>query len=381
MKVSHYFIVVGFVLISVLGIIGNSFTIYVFRPRRRRLRLKQMNLLIFYLAIIDLISSVLNPILFLYWEFTQYTSWDFGNFMCILLPSFRKISIIISLGMISLITIERALIITHYRHLNITCRNVSLFVFIIILSSILTEFNYIMRLENSPKTFKVKVLCDDAETKISKTNLFTTSYSCDEIKTKKLNINNIMSSHKFKHLKDSNVEYGNQKPEDLLKGDFNAKCNMSCNPMQSTCDLRITKATAYINLCTVILRYSIALTIVIFSNMFIYKTLNSSDTFNILMGQNHSAREKGIFRLLVAMAIAFFCFVLPKEIYDVVYQFRSVGGDIINLKLSSEIDGFLALLQTANCVCNVFIYARLHKRFKATYSESLRRISLRFSIH
>ena len=148
MKVSHYFIVVGFVLISVLGIIGNSFTIYVFRPRRRRLRLKQMNLLIFYLAIIDLISSVLNPILFLYWEFTQYTSWDFGNFMCILLPSFRKISIIISLGMISLITIERALIITHYRHLNITCRNVSLFVFIIILSSILTEFNYIMRLEN-----------------------------------------------------------------------------------------------------------------------------------------------------------------------------------------------------------------------------------------
>ena len=137
MEEFRYFVIVGFVLISLFGILGNSFTIYVFKPRRRQTRLKQMNLLIFYLAIIDIISSILNPTLFLYWEFTNHSRWDFGTFLCTALPSFRQISIVVSLGMILLITMERALIITNFQRVHLTCRKINVFVFFIILSSVL----------------------------------------------------------------------------------------------------------------------------------------------------------------------------------------------------------------------------------------------------
>ena len=151
--------------------------------------------------------------------------------------------------------------------------------------------------------------------------------------------------------------------------------------MQATCELHSTKVTAYINLCTVILRYLIALTIVIVSNVLIYKAFNDKNRINTLGNQSFSDKSKGVFRLLVAMATVFFCLVLPKEIFEVVYQFLSFNDNKTSFHFSADLNAFLALVQTCNCVSNIFIYARLHKRFRATYSESLRRISLRFSFN
>ena len=390
MHVFSYFIVVGFLFISIFGIIGNSFTIYVFKPKRNRSKLKQMNLLIFYLAIIDLVSSILNPSLFVYWEITQYSRWDFGEFLCSVLPSFRKISMVVSLGVILLITMERALVISNFQDVSISCRKINVFVFATILASIFTEINYVTRLQLSPKEFNLRLVCDHVREQYQERNsitaisdehggsvifLYSTSYSCDEIKAKRLTAKDITSNRKF-----TNEEHVNKT---LLRGvlmsDINAKCQISCNPMQATCELHSTKVTAYINLCTVILRYLIALTIVIVSNVFIYKAFNDKDQINILQNQSFSEKSKGVFRLLVAMATVFFCLVLPKEIFEVVYQFLTFNDNKISFHFSAELNAFLALVQTCNCVSNIFIYARLHKRFRATYSESLRRISLRFS--
>ena len=392
MHVFSYFIVVGFLFISIFGIIGNSFTIYVFKPRRNRSKLKQMNLLIFYLAIIDLVSSILNPALFVYWEITQYSRWDFGEFLCSVLPSFRKISMVISLGVILLITMERALVISNFQVVSISCRKINLFVLVTILASILTEINYVTRLQLSPKEFKLKLACDQVGVQYQEQNsitaisnehdgsvifLYSTSYSCDEIKSKKLSAKDVASNRQFTN----KVHVNETLLGRLLISDVNARCEISCNPMPATCELHSTKVTAYINLCTVILRYLIALTIVIVSNVFIYKAFNDKDRIYTLQNQSSSDKSNGVFRLLVAMATVFFCLVLPKEIFEVVYQFLSFNDNKISFHLSADLNAFLALLQICNCVSNIFIYARLHKRFRATYSESLRRISLRFSFN
>ena len=392
MHVFSYFIVVGFLFISIFGIIGNSFTIYVFKPRRNRSKLKQMNLLIFYLAIIDLVSSILNPALFVYWEITQYSRWDFGEFLCSVLPSFRKISMVISLGVILLITMERALVISNFQVVSISCRKINLFVLVTILASILTEINYVTRLQLSPKEFKLKLACDQVGVQYQEQNsitaisnehdgsvifLYSTSYSCDEIKSKKLSAKDVASNRQFTN----KVHVNETLLGRLLISDVNARCEISCNPMPATCELHSTKVTTYINLCTVILRYLIALTIVIVSNVFIYKAFNDKDRIYTLQNQSSSDKSNGVFRLLVAMATVFFCLVLPKEIFEVVYQFLSFNDNKISFHLSADLNAFLALLQTCNCVSNIFIYARLHKRFRATYSESLRRISLRFSFN
>lgn len=230
MEVFGYFVVVGFVFISLFGIIGNSVAIYVFKPRQIKTRLKQMNLLVYYLAVIDLVSSILNPMLFLYWEFTDHSRWDFGSFLCTVLPSFRQISIVISLGIILLIVMERALSITTFKRVQLTYRKIKVFVFIIILLSILTEFDYIMSLENSSKESILKISCvtfgkqhQNAITfkPISEVSnvfpnrtrfmlLYTTSYTCDQIEERKMTAKNISSNSNFRLYKDSRTKFVKQ---------------------------------------------------------------------------------------------------------------------------------------------------------------------------
>lgn len=400
MEVFGYFIVSGFVFISLFGIIGNSVAIYVFKPRRTRTRLKQMHLLVYYLAAIDLVSSILNPMLFLYWEFTDHSRWDFGSFLCTVLPSFRQISIVISLGMILLIIMERTLSITTFQQVQLTSRKTNVFVFIIIILSTLTEIDYIMSLENSPKESMLKISCvifgkqhqnaiafksisDVSNFFPNGTKLmfsYTTPYTCDQIEAKKMTAKNISSNSNFRLYESSSTKFVKQTHRYILKLDYNLNCLMLCNPTKATCELHTTKTVAYFSLGKVILRYSIALTIVIVCNMLIYKTINNRERKNVLMDQTYFVKPKRVLRLLTAMAVTFFCLVFPKEVFEVVYQFLSIDTDVRKLHILSDVQLFLALLQTANCVCNVFIYARLHKRFKTTCRKSMERISLTLSI-
>ena len=401
MEVFGYFIVVGFVFISLFGIIGNSVAIYVFKPRQIKTRLKQMNLLVYYLAVIDLVSSILNPMLFLYWEFTDHSRWDFGSFLCAVLPSFRQISIVISLGMILLIVMERALSITTFKRVQLTYRKIKVFVFIIILLSILTEFDYIMSLENSSKESILKISCvtfgkqhQNAITfkPISEVSnvfpnhtrfmfLYTTSYTCDQIEERKMTVKNISSNSNFRLYEDSSTKLVNQTHKYLLNRDYNnVQCRMLCNPTMPICEQHTTKTVAYFSLGKLILRYSIALTIIIVCNMLIYKTISNRERKSVLMNQAHFVKPRRVLRILTAMAVIFFCLVLPKDVFDVVYQFLSIDTDVRKLHTLSDIQLFLALLQTANCVCNVFIYARLHKRFKTACRKSMKRISLTLTI-
>ena len=400
MEVFGYFIVAGFVFISLFGIIGNSVAIYVFKPRPTRTRLRQMNLLVYYLAVIDLVSSILNPMLFLYWEFTDHSRWDFGSFLCTVLPSFRQISIVISLGMILLIIMERALSITTFQRVQLTSKKINVFLFIVILLSTLTEFDYIVSLKNSPKESTLKVSCvlfgkehqnAIASKPISDVSnffpnntrfmfLFTTSYTCDQIEAKKMTAKNISINSNFRLYKGSNAKFVKQTHKYLLKRDYNEKCRMFCNPAKATCELHTTKTVAYFSLGKVIVRYSIASMIVIVCNMLIYKTIHNKERKSVLMDQTYLVKPRRVLKLLTAMAVIFLLLVLPKEVFDVVYQFLSIDTDVRKLHILSDIQMFLALLQTVNCVCNVFIYARLHKRFKTTCRKSMERISLILTI-
>ena len=155
---------------------------------------------------------------------------------------------------------------------------------------------------------------------------------------------------------------------------------MLCNPTMAICEQLRTKTVAYFSLGKVILRYSIAFAIIIVCNMLIYKTINNKDRKSVLMNQTYFVKPRRVLRILTAMAVIFFCLVLPKDVFDVVYQFISIDTDVRKLHTLSDIQLFLALLQTANCVCNVFIYARLHKRFKTTCRKSMKRISLTLTI-
>lgn len=66
-----------------------------------------MECLICYLALADLLASIINPTMFIYWTITGHRVWHFGQIGCVILPSLTRITVTYSFGIISVITIDR----------------------------------------------------------------------------------------------------------------------------------------------------------------------------------------------------------------------------------------------------------------------------------
>ena len=100
----------AFCLIFFIGVFGNLLVCYIFKFKTRK-RLSTMEKLILYLAVADLVSSITNPTMFIYWTVTKHKAWHFGDVGCKILPSLTRITVSFTIGIILIITIDRCRVI------------------------------------------------------------------------------------------------------------------------------------------------------------------------------------------------------------------------------------------------------------------------------
>lgn len=396
-----YFIITGFSIIALCGTVGNAFVIYVFQPRLNiEHHLSEMDLLILYLAIIDIISSILNPALFIYWQITAYNEWVFGQVLCKLLPGLQKISVTLSLGMILLIILERTLIIVKNRKLS--KRKLKIMVVVIAVVSVLTEYPTMENLDLYSSQVRVKYQCfstdnpcflsgkssnppcattNQSSAKILKgsgyiqANLsFLTTHTCNEIVKQDITMIHIQNNlNYFEYEKKNDTDLSILKTiSDLFKSN-NVTCNRSCDSLNIGCTTRATD-DIYFKSTFLILRIVISMSIVIVCNVFIYRTLYDRDRTVSMSGQPCAVNPNRIFRLLAVIAFVFIVLVFPKDIFVLSYSLSWLNGFGMNYQTALKINEVLTLIQTSNCVCNVFIYARLHIRVKHVIERNKRNL-------
>ncbi|XP_066912311.1 neuropeptides B/W receptor type 1-like [Clytia hemisphaerica] len=89
MPTYHDWLLIGaFLIIMISGVVGNVLVIYVFGKKRD---LKTTEYLILYLGVIDLMTSVFNPSLNIYWIYYGFRTWHFGELGCKILPAIGPI--------------------------------------------------------------------------------------------------------------------------------------------------------------------------------------------------------------------------------------------------------------------------------------------------
>ncbi|XP_066912783.1 melanin-concentrating hormone receptor 1-like [Clytia hemisphaerica] len=88
------------------GIFGNTLVIYICGYKLKNKKYKIIKI-IFLLAIVDLISSVANPSLFIYLIYFNYYEWHFGIVGCKFLKSIGPIATTVSCGLILFMAIDR----------------------------------------------------------------------------------------------------------------------------------------------------------------------------------------------------------------------------------------------------------------------------------
>lgn len=111
MRLKDSIFITLFSIIFIIGVVGNSLVIYTFKRIPRSLT--SMELVIMYLALTDLVASIFNPPLYIYWQSTEFKAWHLGNFSCTVFPSINTLSVTMSLGLIQLITVERCRVLTN----------------------------------------------------------------------------------------------------------------------------------------------------------------------------------------------------------------------------------------------------------------------------
>lgn len=104
---SAMFLIAAFALILVIGVLGNSFVMYVFGYRRKKIGRTTTEWLILCLGISDFISTIFNSLLFLYWTVTHHSRWDFGFIGCKIIPAIGPIFTTASSGVILIFAIDR----------------------------------------------------------------------------------------------------------------------------------------------------------------------------------------------------------------------------------------------------------------------------------
>ena len=109
-------IIASFVVIFIIGVLGNTLVCYVFGKRKRRRR-ASTNRLLLYLGIVDLLASIFNPMMYIYWTATRYREWAFGDIGCSILPAIGPIMTTASAGLLLFIAIDRyRAIVTPFRN-------------------------------------------------------------------------------------------------------------------------------------------------------------------------------------------------------------------------------------------------------------------------
>ena len=130
-----------FFFIFVFGVLGNSLTIYVYHVAFKR-KLVKYEILILMLSIVDLMSSVVNPLLFIYMAIVGYQRWDFGIVGCKLLPYTGPVLTSCSCGIILIMNIDRDRAIVSPMKQSFKLKTVYIAVFVTVFLSMATYFWY-----------------------------------------------------------------------------------------------------------------------------------------------------------------------------------------------------------------------------------------------
>ena len=96
---------------------------------------------------------------------------------------------------------------------------------------------------------------------------------------------------------------------------------------------------------------------------------------------SHSRREtERVIRVIITMQIIFIFLVLPRDMLHIIFSLSWLDGDGIPYsKLVMRLNDALKVIQTSNCCANVFIYAKMHGRFRTTVADLFQHLMLCFS--
>ena len=369
-NLKEHFIITSFMLIFVIGVAGNSLVIYVFA--RKQQRRSPMELMIIYLAITDLVASIINPFLYIYWHLTKFEQWHFGSFCCTLFPLLTTVSVTMSLGLILLITVERCKVITNPFNGVFNKKHVHYMVFLVLCISVLNELPYILHQTVHPGA-TVKYACINTQLEEHTTQSeykyqMKLTEGCDTAAPSYFaNITTMPATPMLKE-KTTTTTTG---------AASNRKVEMFCTKVsckQTTqCSPKSTKAYTFSRSATLILRDVIFVVTFVVCNCAIYVKLMDKEHRTALEKTNSSARidQRRTFKMLLTLALVFGILVLPKDIFTVMYTMAYASGTPIYTKYALDINSALKLLQSFNSIANIFIYDKLHVSFKVALRSTI----------
>ena len=131
----------------IIGVFGNSFVIYAFGYRRRNVGRSTTEWLILLLGITDLLSTILNSSLYIYWTTTRHRQWIFGYIGCKILPAIGPILTTASSGVILIFALDRYVAIVRPFRGQLSSGAVSIAFMINMFLSALSYVHYIYYIE------------------------------------------------------------------------------------------------------------------------------------------------------------------------------------------------------------------------------------------
>lgn len=278
-------------------VVGNLLVCFYFTLDNRKLR--HLQLLIFYLAVFDLLGGVLGPSLFIYLEITSYKQWHFGDVGCKLWGYLWKVVTSVSLGIIMVISIDRCMAVCQPFRPEVTKRSVKILVVLIMLLSMVLE-------------------CPD-------------------------------------------LIYAKQ------KGNI-CEVPFVGSPGYGYSFVFIHSIRDFLYLSTFILTY-----------IYIQKDLHRKSTNNTNV--NRTTENKQVLKMLVVIATVFVLLTFPRDLLQIIYVASWLKGTGIRKTQDLLlINSILTVLLSCNRITNVFIYAKLHRRFRRVLTRKMSRaLSLRHS--
>ena len=97
----------------------------------------------------------------------------------------------------------------------------------------------------------------------------------------------------------------------------------------------------------------------------IYKELYDSEMMRSLQNQKRTEHNKTVLIMLATIAVVFIILVFPRDVLHIIYIISWLDNDGIPFThLLRNINATFKILHMCNSICNVFVYAGLHRRFR-----------------
>ena len=139
----------SFCVIFIVGVCGNLLVCSLFK-NKVKVRSTEIENLIYYLAYVDLVASIVNPVVWTYWTVTHHKVWHFGQIGCKILPSLTRILVSVSMGIISLITVDRYYVICRPYEERIARWKIKVALVLVVVFSVAIDIPYIFHQEVKP---------------------------------------------------------------------------------------------------------------------------------------------------------------------------------------------------------------------------------------